>query len=110
MASFAAKAQYPADAKPVDSFHGAALLAHDGRTIELSNLSDEPWQNVKVWINGSFVREVDTVPAHVTITLHTSEFYDRDGDDMAHAKATPLRVEVQNGDRLFTLHTATEPS
>jgi hypothetical protein len=74
LASFAARAEYPSDARPSDGLRVGALVSRDGRTIQLENLSDEPMSGVNVWINRSFVLEVDNLPGHSTKTLHTGNY------------------------------------
>jgi hypothetical protein len=60
---------------------------------------------VNVWVNGSFVRKVDVIPAHGTRTITPGQFYDASGRSMTTLRATPTRVELQSGDKLWGLMT-----
>lgn len=105
MAAYAATAQYPATARPDEGRRMAAIIDPRANTVEVMNFSDEPMRDVNVWVNGTFVRKVDVIPARGTRTFTAGQFYDSSGRNMATLRATPNRIELQAGERLWGVMT-----
>ena len=106
LASYAAKAQYPSDAKPSAEIKAGALIDSRENTVKIANFSDIPMRDVNVWVNGSFVYKVGMVPSHGTVVVKPDQLFDSSGQNMSKLKATPNRVELQTGDRFYSLGTA----
>jgi hypothetical protein len=105
MAAYAASAQYPTNTKAEEGRRAAAVIDAKSDSVEVMNFSDEPMRDVNVWVNGSFVHKLDVIPSHGTRTVTAGQFYDASGRTMASLKATPNRVDLQNGDKLWSLMT-----
>lgn len=106
MAAYAATAHYPSDARPSSDIHAGAIVDARENSIKVANFSDQPMRDVNVWVNGSFVYHVSMIPAHGSVTVNPDQMFDASGENMAKVKATPSRVELQTGDRLYSLGTA----
>lgn len=106
MAAFAANAQYPRDVQANRDMPLVALLNRDQTTIRLINPTDQSMQNVNVWINGEYVQQVDTIPAHSTTRLNATNFYGNNGRSLTTDKVNVSRIEVQTGN---TLHAVNGP-
>lgn len=105
MAAYAASTQYPTSVHAEEGRRAAAIIDPKNGSVEVMNFSDEPMRDVNVWVNGSFVRKVDVIPSHGTRTVTAGQFYDASGRNMATLKASPNRVELQSGDKLWGLMT-----
>jgi hypothetical protein len=106
LAAFAASTKYPADAKAIGNPRLAALFAPHSQVISIVNLSDTALRDVNVWVNRTYVCRVDVLPAHAAVDVPRTKFYDSGGLNMDKLDAVALRVEVQDGDRLFLMETA----
>ena len=105
-AAYAATAKYPTDMKASDDFKAIALINPGNESVKLVNYSDEPIRNANVWVNGTFVYKVGTIPSHGAVVVDRDQFYDGTGDTMQRLNATASRVEIQSGDHLYTLGSA----
>jgi hypothetical protein len=102
-AAFAASAQYPKEMKATTDLPASALINRDQQTIRIVNSSDRALRDVTVWVNGSYVAKVDTIPSHGIVTLRHGDFYDGAGTSLANQKPTITRVELQSQDKLYAL-------
>lgn len=103
LAAYAATARYPGDAKPSTDLRAAALINPKSDAVKIVNLSDQPVRDANVWVNGTFVRKVNIVPAHGAVVLDRSEFFDASGQNMTKLNAPVHKVEIQTGDHLYAL-------
>lgn len=102
MAAFAAKAEYPGDAKAQD-IKATALISQSGDKIQIINASDQSLKDVNVWLDGRFVAKVNSIPASSTISLDRSRFYDDRGTSLSDVKQPISRVEIESGGTLYRL-------
>jgi hypothetical protein len=78
-AADAAKRQYESDAKKVPDTEFRADYALILRQIDLANISAQDWDNVEIWINGTYVVYVPHFEKKTDKTLYFTMFYDRNG-------------------------------
>ncbi len=100
-AAFAAQTPYPQNMKATEDSHLTALVSRDGNTIQLLNSSDKASTDANVWVNGTYLTRVDSVPPHGLVTLHRTDFFDSGGNNLSKQSATVTRVEVQSNNQLF---------
>lgn len=67
--TFAALAKYPTTAPSVDKDEIVALDSPDNNMLYVYNLSDKPIPQCSLWVNKTFVRQIDGVPpkGHVAV-------------------------------------------
>jgi hypothetical protein len=107
LAAYAARTPYPGQTQAQEAHRIGALISPKNDRIEVVNFGDQPLHNVNLWVNGSFLYRIDVIPSQSTRSVGPSELYDTNGQTMASLKTTPNRVELQSGDHLWTLPTAT---
>lgn len=105
-AAYAATAKYPSEAKPSEDFKAIALINPKNESVKLVNYSDEAIRDANIWVNGSFVYRVGTIPSHGSVVVDREQFYDSNGETMRKLNSTANRVEVQLGDHLYRLGNA----
>lgn len=100
LAAFAAKPenQYPSDAQATDDLRAAAIVDGEAGNIKIYNFTDEPLTNVKVWVNGTHLYQVDNIPAKQSKTLPRSLFYNKNGMSLANSDTPVQRVQIQTSD------------
>lgn len=101
LAATAGGAQYPQNMQPTTDVPLVALDRRDGSSITLINPTDQPMTDLKIWVNGSFVQPLDTLPARSMVTLKRGDFYNSNGSALSQAKVTIDRIDVQTGNRLI---------
>ncbi|HEX2971712.1 MAG TPA: hypothetical protein VHP11_05235 [Tepidisphaeraceae bacterium] len=101
LAATAGQAQYPQNVQASSDVSLVALDKRSGNTITLINPTDQPMKDLKVWVNGSFVQPLDTLPAKSMVTLKRGDFYNSTGGTLSQTNATIDRIEVQSGDKLI---------
>lgn len=106
LAAYAARTPYPAQARAEDANHLGALINPKNQQIEVINFTDRPLTNVNLWVNGTFLYRIDSVPAQGTRTVSPLDLYDTRGQTLASLKTTPDRVELQSADHLYVVRTA----
>ena len=107
LAAYAASTHYPGDVKPSSDGKIAALVSPKGDSLRIVNFQDQPIRDANVWINRTFVHKVMTIPPHGSVELSRKQLFDASGQDMAKLNSAIHDVELQAGDRLFALWTAT---
>ncbi len=103
LAAYAARAEYPSEKTASTDLTAAAMVDRDHKTITLRNFSDKNLRNVHVWVDGTYVRLVNSIPAHGTVALSTAQFYDSSGRSLANQGSSISRVQVETEDALYTL-------
>jgi hypothetical protein len=100
LAAFAANPdnQYPAEAQASDDLRAAAVVNRESQTFRVYNFGDEPIERAKVWVNGEYVYEVNSIPAKGSREFSATQFYRKDGRSLQSANVPIQRVQVQTGD------------
>jgi hypothetical protein len=101
LAATAGGAQYPQNMQPSTDVPLVALDKRDGSSITLINPTDQPMTDLKIWVNGSYVQPLDTLPARGMVTLRRGDFYNANGGALSQAKVTVDRIDVQSGNKLI---------
>src|SRR5256885_6212255 len=68
LAAFAAQSQFPTK-QPSDDLRATALIEKGNGTIKIINTTQQAINDAKLWVNGSFVTHVDTVPSPGLVTI-----------------------------------------
>ncbi len=105
LAAYAATTDYPTNTKATwnDNWHVGAMTK--GSDIRLVNYTDHPVSNANVWVNGTYVHNVATIPARGSVTVSASDFFDKNGHVMS-TDSTPLnatKIELQSGNSLYSV-------
>jgi hypothetical protein len=95
--------QFPRDAEASGDFHAAAVVNRDDGTIRIFNYTNEPINNAKLWVNQSYVRRLDAIPANGSKRVSFSELYNSKAQTFTAAKAPITSVQLQTGDRLHNV-------
>lgn len=98
--AFAKTAQYPADLHATDDLRATALIQDNG--IKIANATDREIHDVKVWIDGTYVSQVNSIPAHGSVTVERKAFADRNGNLPSDTKGFK-QVQLQTRDNLYNL-------
>jgi hypothetical protein len=100
LAAFAANPDnhYPTDAKASDDLRAAAVIDRKANTIKIYNFMSDPITNAKVWVNGTHVYQISSIPAKQSKTLQRSLFYDKTGVSLASVNTPVTQVQLQTGD------------
>lgn len=101
LAAAAAVSQYP-DQQTSDA-RIAAMISRNNNTIKIVNFSNEAINDAKVWVNGSFVYEVATIPPNGSVLVSRDRFYNNRGQTLSSLNTAATRVELQSGDNFYRL-------
>src|SRR5207244_12933971 len=88
---------------PSDAQRATALISKGDGTIKIINTTNQAVNDAKLWINGSFVTHVDTVPAKGLVTIKRENLYNRDGISLAKANIGIQKVQLEMADKLYNL-------
>ena len=102
LAAFAAQSQYPTK-QPSDDLRVAALINKGDGTIKIINTTNQGINDAKLWVNGSFVTHVDTIPAKGLVAIKRENLYNRDGISLAKANIGIQKVQLEMADKLYNL-------
>ena len=103
LAASAARAEYPQNAKASDEMRLVCMIHRENKTIRILNPGEQPMTNVKIWVNGEFVQDVDNIPAHGMVSLRREDFYNRAGLRLTQGNITVDRVELQTEGNLYRI-------
>lgn len=103
LAAQAASVEYPMNTKSAGQLQSAAIVNRDKHTITIRNFGDQNLQNVNVWVNGAYVRHVDSLPSHSAITINEAQFYNRQGTNLLSDMVSVNKVQVQSNNQLWDL-------
>ena len=102
LAAYAAANEFP-DADAADDLRAAAVVKRENQSVKIYNFSNDALRDVDVWVNGSYVRKVSSIPANGSVTVPLNTFYDASGRSLAQQKPTINTVQLADDDRLFNL-------
>jgi len=102
LAAYAASTNYPS-VKAEQSTEVGVTIEPSSKTLRVLNFGQKSIDNCEVWLNGTFVYKVDTIPGDGYVTLREADFYDRFGHSYADTQSTPSRIELRYGDHLWTM-------
>ena len=103
LAAYAAAATRPADAPEADDLRVTAVVDRVKHTISLRNFTDQSYKDVDVWVNGTHVRRVPSLPARGGVVIHFGQFYDSAGASLAAQKPTVSSVQLKGGGTVYDL-------
>lgn len=98
--AFAARAQHPSGQAQDSKYTAVVTPSGD---IQLVNPTDQELDNAALWVNGKYVTQVQKLPARSTTTVSKTSLYDRDGRQMSFNDAKLDQLQLQSGDKLFTV-------
>lgn len=102
LAAYAAAAEFP-DAEASDDLRVAAVIQRQSNNIKIYNFSNQALRDVDVWVNGSFVHKVNSIPANGHVTLARTAFFDAGGRSLAQQNTTINTVQIADDGRLYNL-------
>jgi hypothetical protein len=102
LAAFAAQSQFPTK-QPSDDLRVTALINKDNGTIKVINSTQQAINDAKLWVNGSFVTHVDTIPARGMVAIKRENLYNRDGIPLSKANIGISKVQLESSDKLYNL-------
>ena len=103
LAAFAAQANYP-NKQASDDLAIAALMKGKDGDIKLLNTTQQAVTDAKVWVNGSFVTHLDTIPAKGTVMIKREDLFNHDGISLAKSNTGINRIQIEMGDKLYNVH------
>jgi hypothetical protein len=101
--TFAATARYPGTAQSSDKVEAVALDAPSDGQFTIYNLAGRPIPQATVWVNGSFVRQVDGIGPKGHVTLNYGDLIQAGPgtSDLKQSDEAVGRVELQTSEGLF---------
>ena len=102
LAAFAAQSQFPSK-QPSDDLRVAALINKDNGSIKIINTTQQAINDAKLWVNGSFVTHIDTIPAKGVLTVKRENLYDQKGIPFSKANIGISKVQLETSDKLYNL-------
>lgn len=103
LAAYAATAELPKDVQPKDNLRAAAIVDRQDNSIRIYNFTDKPLNAGNIWINHAYVQRLETVPAHGSVTLSRSHFYDHTGRSLAKTDIPVNNVQIQWDNDVYNL-------
>ena len=103
--TYAARAKYPGNPTAMPEMPRVQAAAVDYRglnEIEILNLSDNAIPASTVWVNGSYLTRIDTIPPKGTTVVKYGQLLEAGAgtQDLKMAKQSPSKVELQTADGL----------
>ena len=102
LAAYAASTSYP-NAHAEQAGQLGAIVEPNAKVIRILNFGQKEVDSCEVWLNGTFVYKVDSIPGEGYVSLHESNFYDHDGHAFSDTQSTPTKIELRSGDHLWSL-------
>jgi hypothetical protein len=99
-AAFASTARFPADMRATDDLRATAMIGRDG--IKIANATDREIKDAKVWVDGTYVTQVNSIPPHSVATINRTDLSDRNGN-LPAATNDFKQVQLQTRDNLYNL-------
>jgi hypothetical protein len=76
--AFASTARFPSDMRASDDLRATAMVGRDG--IKIANATDQEIKDAKLWVDGTYVTQVNSIPAHSVVTVKRTALSDRSGN------------------------------
>jgi hypothetical protein len=76
--AFASTAHFPTDMRASDDLRATAMIGRD--SIKIANSTDQEIKDAKLWVDGKYVTQVNSIPAHSVVTVKRTELSDRNGN------------------------------
>jgi hypothetical protein len=77
--AFASTARFPTDMRASDDLRATAMIVgRDG--IKIANATDQEIKDAKLWVDGTYVTQVNSIPAHSVVTVKRTALSDRSGN------------------------------
>jgi hypothetical protein len=76
--AFASTARFPSDMRASEDLRATAMIGRDG--IKIANATDQEIKDAKLWVDGTYVTQVNSIPAHSVVTVKRTELSDRSGN------------------------------
>lgn len=77
--AFASTARFPTDMRASDDLRATAMIVgRDG--IKIANATDQEIKDAKLWLDGTYVTQVNSIPAHTVVMVKRTALSDRNGN------------------------------
>jgi hypothetical protein len=103
LAAYGAQTAYPDSVKTDASTTMGCVVEPGVHLLRVLNFGQNSINDADVWVNGTYVLKVDSIPADSYVKLNLSRFYDHDGHSFTDSEATVTKVQLHLGDRMWTL-------
>jgi hypothetical protein len=103
LAAYAASVSFPGNTHAEDSTNVGAVVDPSSKILRIYNFGPNELDGSEVWVNGSFVYKVDSLPGNGVVKLNLADFYDHDGHSFADTNATVTTVQLHAGDHVWKL-------
>lgn len=105
-ATTAALSKYPGGTAKASETYKLAVVDHqDTSTVEVLNLTDNAVPAAKLWVNGRYVAKITGIQARGNVSVKYSDLLESGAGlaDLALAKGTVAKAELQVGSDLYTV-------
>ena len=85
---------FKADLPKAGAADGVARLDYTLEVVQLTNLSGEQWDDLEVWVNGTYVVHVPKIEAGKLRTLNFKMFYDGRGNTIPKSVNGQPRIQT----------------
>ena len=101
--SYAATARYPGEDRALEDGRIAAVDDPKEKRLHLLNVSDTSIPPATVWVNGLFLKRIDSIPPRATITIEHDDLLESGPGvrDLASLDQPVTRVEIETHEGLF---------
>jgi len=103
LAAMAAHIPYPSNIQASNDMPIGAQVLPNRQEIQLINYSNQPIPQSYVWVNGTFVQQVEQIPAMGVMTLREDKFYSSSGDRLDKQNVHMNQIQIEQGNRLFNV-------
>lgn len=103
LAAIAAHDQYPTNVQASNELAIGAQILPNRNEIQLINYGNRPLPQSNVWVNGSFVQQVDRIPALGVMSLREDRFYSSAGDRLDKMNVHITQVQIEQGGKLYNV-------
>lgn len=104
IAAWSATSKYPEANGTPRRMDVAVIVNKDQKTIKVYNFTGEAVRNAKLWVNKTFVAQIDGIAPGSKVLVRTDRLYDGVGNAFAKQKLEVSAVQLQTEQGLFDLH------
>jgi hypothetical protein len=103
LVAYSASTAYPDSLKTDTSTTMGTVVESGVHMLRIENFGQNAISDADVWVNGSFVYKVASIPPDSYVKLDLSKFFDHDGHSFVDSQGTVTKVQLHLGDRMWTL-------
>ena len=100
LAAYAGHARYP-QTQPTDKINVVAIVSRDKKQIKLYNVEKDALRDVKLWVNGTFVKPIGGIAPSSAVTVKTDELYNGLGHTLSSRNEEIGKVQIETNGMLY---------